>query len=121
MALCSECDGVGSLSLGHPLDPNAGVVECEACEGTGRRCRECRESLPLSCPEDAELCRECATAADGMEEESAPCARLERAMARERLLTVARQARDTRLSMEARQVAGGLLAVLVPRYFGGAT
>jgi hypothetical protein len=111
MSLCAECDGIGSLSLGHPLDPNAGVVECEACEGTGRRCDDCRESLPLSFADDASLCRDCQNAADEEERDESE--------ERERLLTVARQARDSRLSMEARQVAGGLLAVLVPRYFGG--
>lgn len=111
---CSECDGVGSLSLGHPLDPNAGVVECERCDGTGRLCRECREPLPVTFPDGAECCRECETA---MAEDEAEAD--EEAERRQTLLGLARQARNTRLSMEARQMAGSTLAVMVERFFGG--
>lgn len=66
---CSSCSGLGTLVVCgrgcHAHDPTCThetEVECEECEGTGRRCGNCLDPLPLCLPRGAELCRECAEA-----------------------------------------------------------
>jgi hypothetical protein len=69
MSTCAECDGVGGFEVracGHSGNcpcPTFGRAECDACEGSGRRCGACLESLELSAPDDATECAGCRTEA----------------------------------------------------------
>jgi hypothetical protein len=37
MPACNECDGYGTIGLGHRNDPDERFGECECCGGSGER------------------------------------------------------------------------------------
>ncbi len=47
-APCEFCGGSGQVHVGHPYNRD---VDCEDCDGTGLRCKECRDSKHGICGE----------------------------------------------------------------------
>ena len=33
---CGECDGEGTVCIGHPIDPSSREVDCYSCNGSGK-------------------------------------------------------------------------------------
>jgi hypothetical protein len=66
--LCPDCDGVGTVEaticqhMGGNCPCSTREITCDNCEGDGRICRDCGESVPLSTPDDSVACLECVRA-----------------------------------------------------------
>ena len=48
--ICTECAGIGTIDN----------EECGICDGNGRVCRECHESIFLASSNTEMICRDCA-------------------------------------------------------------
>ena len=54
---CNDCEGIGTYPVSNGR--RWGTEACETCEGQGRVCVACKESIPLVAPREAELCADC--------------------------------------------------------------
>jgi hypothetical protein len=65
---CPDCYGSGEATDGNGNNPNARIVRCDSCDGTGFECPACRET-----DDEGDLCGECALeAVEAMYEGSTP-------------------------------------------------